>query len=110
MPAIKAPTLIIQGEDDTLFTLDQADANLRGLPAETAARMKWVAGGHDAEISIDALIDDLEGWFGRYLKRDGSAADTSFSALVPETSLLGEDRGTRDPETLVVQPYPGRGS
>ena len=110
LPAIKAPTLIIQGEDDTLFTLDQADANLRGLPAETAARMKWVAGGHDAEISIDALIDDLEGWFGRYLKRDGSAADTSFSALVPETSLLGEDRGTRDPETLVVQPYPGRGS
>jgi ABC-2 type transport system ATP-binding protein len=110
LPAIKAPTLIIQGEDDTLFTLDQADANLRGLPAETAARMKWVAGGHDAEISIDALIDDLEGWFGRYLKRDGSAADSSFSVLVPETSLLGEDRGTRDPETFLVQPYPGRGS
>jgi ABC-2 type transport system ATP-binding protein len=110
LPTIKAPTLIIQGEDDTLFTLDQADANLRGLPAETATRMKWVAGGHDSEISIDALIDDLEGWFGRYLKRDGSAADTSFSVLVPETSLLGEDRGTRDPETLLVQPYPGRGS
>ena len=27
-----APTLIIQGEDDTLFTLDQADANFRALP------------------------------------------------------------------------------
>ena len=56
--------------------------------------MKWVAGGHDAEISVDALMDDLEAWFGRYLMRDGSAADTSFSVLVPETSLLGEDRGT----------------
>ncbi|MGH3338346.1 MAG: alpha/beta hydrolase, partial [Propionibacteriaceae bacterium] len=110
LPAIKSPTLIIQGEDDTLLTLDQADANLRGLPAETAARMKWVAGGHDAELSVDALIDDLEAWFGRYLKRDGSAGDTSFSVLVPETSLLGEDRGTRDPETLLVQPYPGRES
>jgi ABC-2 type transport system ATP-binding protein len=110
LPAIKAPTLILQGEEDTLFTLDQADANLRGLPAETAARMEWVAGGHDGEISVDALIDDLEGWFGRYLKRDGSVADTSFSVLVPETSLLGEDRGTRDPETFLVQPYPGRGS
>jgi ABC-2 type transport system ATP-binding protein len=109
LPAIKAPTLIIQGEDDTLFPLDHADANLRGLPADTAARMKWIAGGHDAEISVDPLIDDLEGWFGRYLIRDGSDADTSFSALVPETSLLGEDRGTRDPETLVVQSYPGRG-
>jgi ABC-2 type transport system ATP-binding protein len=110
LPAIKAPTLIIQGEDDTLFTLDQADANLRGLPAETVARMKWVAGGHDAELSVDALIDDLEAWFGRYLERDGSAGDTSVSVLVPETSLLGEDRGTRDPETFLVQPYPGRAS
>jgi ABC-2 type transport system ATP-binding protein len=110
LPAIKAPTLIIQGEDDTLFTLDQADANLRGLPAETAASMKWVAGGHDAELSVDALIDDLEAWFGRYLKRDGSAGDTSVSVLVPETSLLGEDRGTRDPEIFLVQPYPGRES
>ena len=35
---ITAPTLIIQGEDDTLFPLDQADANLRGLPADTPAR------------------------------------------------------------------------
>jgi ABC-2 type transport system ATP-binding protein len=110
LPAIKAPTLIIQGEDDTLFPLDQADANLRGLPAETVARMKWVAGGHEAELSVDSLIDDLEAWFGRYLKRDGSDADTSFSVLVPETSLLGEDRGTRDPETFLVQHYPGRES
>jgi ABC-2 type transport system ATP-binding protein len=110
VPGIKAPTLIIQGEDDTLFPLDHADANFRGLPADTAATMKWVAGGHDADISVDTLIDDLEGWFGRYLKRDGSTDDTSFSVLVPETSLLGEDRGTRDPETLLVQSYPGRGA
>jgi ABC-2 type transport system ATP-binding protein len=110
VPRIKAPTLIIQGEDDTLFPLDHADANFRGLRTDTAATMKWVAGGHDGAISVDTLIDDLEGWFGRYLKRDGSAAETSFSVLVPETSLLGEDRGTRDPETLLVQSYPGRGS
>jgi ABC-2 type transport system ATP-binding protein len=110
LPAIKAPTLIIQGEDDTLFPLDQADANFRRLPATTPAEMKWVAGGHDTEISVDPLIDDLEVWFGRYLKRDGSAPDRSFSVLVPETSLLGEDRGTREPQTLVAQSYPGRGS
>ena len=60
VPTIQAPTLIIQGEDDTLFPLDQADANFRGLPATTPATMKWVAGGHDAEISVDPLIDDLE--------------------------------------------------
>jgi len=110
VPAIRAPTLIIQGEDDTLFPLDQADANFRALPATTPATMRWVAGGHDGEISVDPLIDDLEEWFGRYLKRDGSAPDASFSALMPETSLLGQDRGTRDPQTLIAQTYPGRGS
>jgi ABC-2 type transport system ATP-binding protein len=110
VPAVKAPTLIVQGEDDTLFTLDQADANFRGLPADTPAQLKWVAGGHDAEISVDALVDDLEEWFGRYLKRDGSIADGPFSVLMPETSLLGEDRGTREPQTLHAQSYPGRGS
>jgi ABC-2 type transport system ATP-binding protein len=110
LPAIKAPTLIIQGEDDTLFTLDQADANFRGLPADTPAEMKWAAGGHDAEIAVDPLVDDLEEWFGRYLKRDGSANNSPFSAVMPETSLLGEDRGTRDPQTLLAQSYPGRGS
>jgi ABC-2 type transport system ATP-binding protein len=110
VPAIQAPTLIIQGEDDTLFPLDQADANFRALPTSTPAAMKWVAGGHDGEISVDPLIDDLEEWFGRYLKRDGSTSDPAFSTLMPETSLLGQDRGTRDPQTLIAQSYPGRGA
>jgi ABC-2 type transport system ATP-binding protein len=110
LPAIKAPTLIIQGEDDTLFPLDHADANFRGLPVSTPAEMKWVAGGHDSEISADPLINHLQTWFGRYLKRDGSASNTAFSVLVPEASLLGEDRGTREPQTLIADSYPGRGS
>ena len=62
---ITAPTLIVAGEDDTLFPLDQADANLRGLPASTPARLTWVAGGHDGDLSVDALLDDLRGWFGQ---------------------------------------------
>jgi ABC-2 type transport system ATP-binding protein len=110
LPAIKVPTLIIQGEDDTLFPLDQGDANFRGLPTSTPAEMKWVAGGHDSEITVDPLIDDLETWFGRYLKRDSSTSSSSFTVLVPETSLLGEDRGTREPQTLITSSYPGRGS
>ena len=104
---VTAPTLIIAGEDDTLFPLDQADANLRGLPASTPVRMKWVAGGHDGNLSVDAMVEDLRVWFGRYLKGDGSPADTSFSVLVPETSLVGEG-GVRDPETRVAPEYPGR--
>ena len=108
LDAISAPTLIIAGEDDTLFPLDQADANLRGLPAQTPARIAWVAGGHDGELSIDAIVDDMTAWFDRYLKEDGSSPDTSFSVLVPETFLVGEGEG-RDPETLTGPAYPGRG-
>ncbi len=104
---ITAPALIIQGEDDTLFPLDQADANLRGLPASTPAAMKWVEGGHDAEIVINDLLPDLEAWFGRYLKQDGSPADTSFSVAVPETSLVGSG-SQREPKILVSAGYPGR--
>jgi ABC-2 type transport system ATP-binding protein len=110
---IAAPTLIIAGEDDTLFPLDQADANLRGLPASTPAQLRWVAGGHDGDLSVDALLDDLRGWFDRHLG-DGDApvtdpADPAFSVLIPETPLVGEG-GVRDPETRVTAEYPGRGT
>jgi ABC-2 type transport system ATP-binding protein len=106
---ITAPTLIIQGENDTLFPLDQADANLRGLPSSTPAAMKWVAGGHDGQIAINDFVGDLEAWFGRYLKKDGSPPDLSFSVVVPATSLVGE-RVNREPRTLVMSSYPGRGA
>jgi ABC-2 type transport system ATP-binding protein len=107
---ITAPTLIVAGEDDTLFPLDQADANLRGLPATTPARLTWVAGGHDGDLSVDALLEDLRGWFGQYLRNGGgSPADPAFSVLVPETPLVGRG-GVRDPETRVATAYPGRGS
>jgi ABC-2 type transport system ATP-binding protein len=106
---ITAPTLLIQGETDTLFPLDHADANLRGLPASTPAKMVWVEGGHDTQIDIDALLPHLEAWFGRYLKRDGSAPDTSFQIAVPKTSLVGQDPD-QDTPVLTAASYPGRNS
>ena len=106
---VTAPTLIIAGEDDTLFPLDHADANLRGLPASTTARMNWVAGGHDGDLSVGRPGGGPQVWFGRYLQGDGSAADTSFSVLVPETPLVGQG-GVRDAETRVAAAYPGRGA
>ena len=92
-----------------MFPLDQADANLRGLPASTPARLTWVAGGHDGDLSVDALLDDLRGWFGRYLDGGAATTDPAFSVLVPETPLVGRG-GVRDPETRVAAAYPGRGA
>src|SRR5262249_55531467 len=45
---IKAPTLLIQGEADSLFPLSEADANARGIAANgTSVKVVWFTGGHD---------------------------------------------------------------
>src|SRR5262245_35677221 len=45
---IKAPTLLIQGQADSLFPLSEADANARGIAANgTPVRVAWYNGGHD---------------------------------------------------------------
>jgi ABC-2 type transport system ATP-binding protein len=45
---ITAPTLLVQGEQDTLFGLDQADANARAIAANGATvAVDWYRGGHD---------------------------------------------------------------
>ncbi len=123
---VRAPTLLIQGEDDTLFGLDQADANLRGLPSSTPKAMIWTTGGHDTGIDLDALLPDITSWFGRYLRpttssgspdgnqdgnQDGSAPVPAFRYAVAQTSLVGRNNtGGRDPEQVSLSDYPGLGS
>ena len=108
---ITAPTLIVQGEDDTLFTLDQADANFRGLPATTPAAMAWVEGGHDGGIDLEKLLPQWQSWFDRYLRNDQSApAPPTFSAAVPSTALVGRDQDRDEPTTVTATDYPGRTS
>ncbi|MDQ6650942.1 MAG: alpha/beta fold hydrolase [Actinomycetota bacterium] len=77
---ITAPTLLIQGESDSLFPLSEADANARGIAARgTPVKEVWYAGGHDgATASTAALRSQVRDWFGRYLRRDGSRPDTRF--------------------------------
>jgi len=77
---ITAPTLLIQGESDSLFPLSEADANARGIAAHgTPVKEVWYAGGHDAgTASTAALRRIVRDWFGRYLQRDGTPADTRF--------------------------------
>jgi ABC-2 type transport system ATP-binding protein len=106
---ITAPTLIVQGEDDTLFTLDQADANFRGLPATTPAAMAWVEGGHDGGIDLEKLLPQWQSWFDRYLRNDQSAPPpATFSAAVPATALVGRDQDRDEPTTVTAADYPGR--
>jgi ABC-2 type transport system ATP-binding protein len=67
---IDVPTLLIQGEHDSLFGLDQANANYQAIRRNGApVDMVWFAGGHDGGNQEAGRIDDLTAqWFQRWLK------------------------------------------
>jgi len=84
---ITAPTLLIQGEQDSLFPLGQADANARGITANgTPVKVIWRSGGHDGETSTSDLVQYLQGWFDPVLLRQGRA-DGSFDVTVPGSGI-----------------------
>jgi ABC-2 type transport system ATP-binding protein len=87
---ITAPTLVSQGEQDSLFPLGQADANARSLAANgTPVKMIWRAGGHDGTTSTTDLVSSLEGWFDPVLLHRGTL-DTSFDVNVPGAGISTE--------------------
>lgn len=79
---IKIPTLVIQGQNDTLFNLNEGIANYRALQAQgTETKMIWQSWGHSqgepapGEFSRDVLdpVNQYEtgriySWLERYLK------------------------------------------
>ena len=67
---ISAPTLLIQGENDSLFGLDQAAATYRQIRSSgTPADLVWFNGGHDGGNQEGARVDGLAiSWFDRWLK------------------------------------------
>ncbi|MFF8369391.1 CocE/NonD family hydrolase [Streptomyces lydicus] len=91
LKSVKAPTLLVQGQADTLFNLNEATATYRALAAQgTPARMIWQSWGHsggmknpakgELDLAKGNLADSYVGrrvlsWFDRYL-RHRTAADT----------------------------------
>jgi ABC-2 type transport system ATP-binding protein len=74
---IRAPTLFVQGEEDDLFTLDEAITNygiLRHDDVPTA--MVWMCGGHGVCLTSPGnpqlVADRTLAWLDRYVKRDRS--------------------------------------
>ena len=80
---INAPTLLIQGTVDTLFTLDEAHRNFEALKAAgTEVKMLWFCGGHGA---CERHGEDQEhintrvlAWFDRYLRRRDISTGPTF--------------------------------
>ncbi|MFD4030637.1 CocE/NonD family hydrolase [Streptomyces sp. NPDC058637] len=86
LPEVTAPTLLVQGQADSLFNLNEATATYRTLRAQgTTAKMIWQAWGHSggqAPGELDLGTGNLEtsyvgqrilAWFDRYLQHDEDA-------------------------------------
>lgn len=82
---ITAPTLLIQGMADSLFPLDQAEANARQIAAAGApVAVRWVEGGHDGAAPQGQGGDPAAAyrdWFAAYLRGDADAAARRGRAL-----------------------------
>jgi len=84
---ITAPTLLSQGEQDSLFPLGQADANARGIAANgTPVKVIWRSGGHDGGTLTSDLVSYLQGWFDPVLLKSGPV-DASFDVTVPGSGI-----------------------
>ncbi|MDQ6658195.1 MAG: alpha/beta fold hydrolase [Actinomycetota bacterium] len=85
---ITAPTLLVQGEKDTLFPLDQADANAREIAAAgTTVAVDWYRGGHDGGAPDASTQNRITGWLQHYLKAGPGNAAPGPTGTSPAPSL-----------------------
>ncbi|MEV5243338.1 alpha/beta fold hydrolase [Streptomyces cinnamoneus] len=106
---IKVPTLLVQGQNDSLFPLDQSDAAadaIRRNGAPTA--VDWIAGGHDSGTAgeQDRIERRTRAWFDRYLKGDEQAG-TGAAFRVSRTGGIDTTDGRARLYTATGTRYPG---
>ncbi|GAA0441825.1 ABC transporter ATP-binding protein [Acrocarpospora corrugata] len=101
---IRIPTLIIQGQRDSLFPLSHADANARAIAAAGApVEVSWINGGHDGgDSEADWVFDRTSAWFDKWL-RDATTPGhpqvaQAASVATGEAFTVSRDGG-RDPGT-----------
>ncbi|MEU9119407.1 alpha/beta fold hydrolase [Streptomyces sp. NPDC048506] len=105
---ITVPTLIMQGQTDSLFTLDQADAMQRAIRRNGApVDVDWISGGHDGgDREAARLQARTTVWFDRYLKRDGGA-DTGPAFRISRTGGVDSTDGSVRLRGATADRYPG---
>jgi ABC-2 type transport system ATP-binding protein len=94
---VKVPTMLMQGQDDTLFNLDESVATYESLRAQhVPVKLVWQSWGHSGgasgggngtgsgEFDLSNPTANIEGrmvlqWFNWYLMRSGTAPVLNFS-------------------------------
>ncbi|TWV42646.1 CocE/NonD family hydrolase [Streptomyces misionensis] len=105
---IRVPTLLVQGQTDSLFPLGQADAAARAIRANGApVDVDWIAGGHDGgDLETDRVQGRVRAWFDRYLKGD-RGTDTGPAFRVTRTGGVNSTDGTAQLRGASADAYPG---
>ncbi|MEV5879364.1 alpha/beta fold hydrolase [Streptomyces sp. NPDC052101] len=105
---IKVPTLLVQGQTDSLFTLAQSDAAQKAIRANGApVDVDWIAGGHDGgDLEADRVQARVRGWFDRYLK-DDKKTGTGPAFRVTRTGGVNSGDGTAQLRGASAAAYPG---
>ncbi|MET9405397.1 alpha/beta fold hydrolase [Streptomyces sp. NPDC002935] len=108
---IKVPTLITQGQSDSLFPLGQADAMAKAIKANGApVDVDWISGGHDGgDPETDRVTSRVGSWFDRYLK-DDKGADTGPAFRVTRTGGIDSTDGAAQLRGASDDTYPGLAS
>ncbi|MBY6678261.1 alpha/beta fold hydrolase [Rhodococcus sp. BP-332] len=105
--SITAPTLLVQGQRDTLFGLDQADATARQIAAAGGSvQVRWFDGGHDAggtDATADGAVADF---LVQHLIGDGTDSPRADSAFTYALAGDPTDQGDRA-RMLTAAAYPG---
>ncbi|MGK5627349.1 ATP-binding cassette domain-containing protein, partial [Streptomyces sp. URMC 123] len=93
---ITVPTLILQGQTDSLFPLGHADAMAKALAANRAPyAVDWIAGGHDGgDQEGDRVERRVAAWFDHYLKAPGPRANAGTDTGAGTGAGTGAATGT----------------
>ncbi|MEU2390528.1 CocE/NonD family hydrolase [Streptomyces sp. NPDC007369] len=105
---IKVPALIVQGQDDSLFPLDQADAMARAVASNGApVAVDWAAGGHDGGTREAGRVEArVAAWFDRHLKGE-AGADTGPAFRVSRSGGIDSTDGAVRLRGASGESYPG---
>lgn len=105
---IKVPTLLMQGQTDSLFPLGQADTAAKAIKANGApVDVDWIAGGHDGgDMEVSRVQARTGAWFDRYLK-DEKGVGTGPAFRVTRTLGLGSGDGEPRLGSATEDTYPG---
>ncbi|MGW3120155.1 CocE/NonD family hydrolase [Streptomyces sp. NPDC001107] len=105
---IKVPTLLVQGQTDSLFPLGQADTAAKTIRAGGApVDVDWIAGGHDGgDMETSRVQTRVRAWFDRYLK-DEKGADTGPAFRITRTGGVDSTDGAAVRRGATDDTYPG---